>query len=123
MKSKTVTAILLTLSVASMLLILPVVAGPNKARSDNKIHIPWGTDKELVIIVSKRGWRQWYYGDGDIIHFAVCLYTDGMNQEAIDAHVADGWILHSGLGAGDSRYIYVGGGPFIYKYHYIPAGP
>ena len=124
MKAKIVTAILVTLFVAGMFIVLPVVAGPNKAKGNNIIHIPLALGYEYAIIVSNRGWRQWYYNpDGEIVHFAVCLYTDGMNQKAIDAHIAGGWIEHGGLPNTNPRYDFVGGGAFIYKYHTIPAGP
>ena len=119
MKTKIITAILVTLFVAGMFFVLPVVAGPSKSNGDKAI--PVGN---WIIIVTKRGWRQWKLdADGNVEKFANVLFTEGMNQEAIDAHVADGWTYHPGLGAGDARYPYVGGGAFIYKSHLIPAGP
>jgi len=58
-----------------------------------------------------------------LVHYAVCLYTDGMNPKAIAAKLADGWTYNSGLSGSDLRIPYVGTGAFIYKYHPIPAGP
>ena len=120
MKTKVITGILLTLFLASMLPVVPVVAmGPGKAKSDNIIHVA-----NYVIIVSNRGWRQWRT---DIDRFAVVLFTEGMTEGAIQAHLDDGWNGPWTMPEGDPRYPYVspyvgGDVEIIWRYHDIPAG-
>lgn len=120
MKTKMIAAVIVALFVAGMFFALPVLAGPYNA--PNKIKVDYG-DGELVLIVSKRGFRQWYYEDGEIVHFCVCLFTAGMNDKAIQAHLDDGWLPHAAIVEPDTRTFHVGGQEFIYKLHYIPAGP
>jgi hypothetical protein len=103
----------------------PINAGPINSENNNgkKITVVWGDNEVLVIMLKKSGWLQWYYKDGEIVNFDVYRFTEGMNERAIEARVAAGWILHLGIGEGDARYPYVGDGPFIYKSHYIPNKP
>jgi hypothetical protein len=103
----------------------PINAGPINSENNNgkKIIVVWGDNEVLVIVLKKSGWLQWYYKDGEIMNFDVYRFTEGMNDRAIEAKVAAGWIPHLGIGDGDARFPYVGVGPFIYKSHYIPNKP
>ena len=120
MKVKAITTIMLTLFLASMILVLPVAAmGPGKSQSDNIIHVA-----NYVIIVSNRGWRQWRT---DIDRFAVVLFTEGITAEAIQAHLDGGWSGPWTMPTSDPRYPYVstyvdGDVEIIWRYHDIPAG-
>lgn len=120
---------LLVLTIMSIILVstimYPINAGPINSENNNekKITVVWGNNEVLVIMLKKSGWLQWYYKDGEIVNFDVYRFTEGMNERAIEARVAAGWILHLGIGEGDARYPYVGDGPFIYKSHNIPNKP
>ena len=122
MKKKMFSIMLLTVfAISLMASIMPVMAiGPKKSQGNKVIQVG-----NVYIIVSNRGFRQWRT---DIDRFAICLFTEGMNQKAIDAHLADGWLGPYTITASDPRYPYLspyvdGDVEIIWKRHNIPAGP
>ena len=85
-----------------------------------------------VMLISDRGWRQWYDtdGDGEVDRFTIILFSEGINEKAIQGHVKGGWIEYQ-LDSTDGRWTYISHGDLngddvvelIYKSHNIPAGP
>jgi len=106
------TALIATLILACVFIAPVIAVGPKNSKGNKTIHLP-----EYTIIVSNRGWRQW---KTDIDRFAICLFTEGMNDQAIQAHIDAGWNgPYTITKASDSRYLYVGNMEFIWKYHDI----
>ena len=122
MKRRVFAVALLTVFAASMIAsVIPVMAmGPKNSQGNKVVQVG-----NFYIIASNRGFRQWKINQD---RFAICLFTEGMTQKAIDAHLANGWNGPYTIGAGDVRYPVVSGyveGPpeIIWKFHDIPAGP
>lgn len=112
------TALITALILASVFIAPAMAMGPKKSQGNKAIHL----DK-YTIIVSNRGWRQWRT---DIDRFAIVLFTEGMTEPAIQAHLDDGWNGPVKISKTDPRYEYVspyveGDVEIIWKYHDIPA--
>ena len=101
-----------------LMLLSPILvfAGPIKSKGEKIIPIDYGAGETVVIIVSESGFRFWWYDENEeLIRKSVCLYTYGINQNAIDKKIADGWIYNDGLAETAALYPYVGGAPFLHK--------
>ena len=128
MRFRMIAVSIVSLFVAGMFFALPVAAGPTSSNGDSTIQVgSW------IMIVTKRGWRQWTLdADENVYKFANVLFAEGMKEEAIAAHVADGWTFNDWTvkDGSDLRYEHVSDGDLdgdgivaiIFKAHDIPAG-
>ena len=112
------TALIATLILTGIFIAPAMAMGPKKSKGNKVINVA-----NYYIIVSNRGWRQWRT---DMDRFAVCLFTDGMSQEAIDSHLAEGWNGPWTMLETDPRFEHVspytdGDVEIIWKYHDIPT--
>ena len=93
--------------------------GPKMSNNINVIHV-----NDRYFIVSNSCFRQWR---DDMDRFTIVLFTEGMNQKAIDAKLTNGWMLGT-TSVSNWRYEYLdpyvetsGSIEWIYKNHNIPA--